>query len=289
MYLEDRARLPEVGHGSRRAGRRAPLKCWDEMRAFFAWRLHAGVLPVSNEADVGRHGAVVIVVEKDAPVPAPAPAPEPTTPRGRSPGKTARFHVVDVRTDAPLADARLVVDGSPQAQGIVASTSESVDVRWSLMDTAAGPTSHSLDTGTNADMAAWATDAVELRMRPRDVRLSIVGEDGAPVEGVELTLTHEEASLNAKHDAILVLNAEAYELTCATPGWACVDTSLEVDAAAFRASEEVLVESCASSARAWPWTSRSSISRARRFRKSRSAAPSSLMGRCPEPLKATNH
>ena len=40
-------------------------------------------------------------------------------------------------------------------------------------------------------------------------------------------------------------------------------------------------ESCASSARAWPWTSRSSMSRARRFRTQKSAAPSSLTGRCP--------
>ena len=148
--------------------------------AFVAWRLNTDLVP-QREEDLGRHGAVVIVVEGrasastgarpelTAPAPAPIDAPE----------KTARFHVVDVRTDAPLADARLVVDGSPQAQGIVASTNESVDVRCELDGyVQLGPTSHSLDTGTNEDMAAWATDAVELRMRPRDVRLSNVGEAG---------------------------------------------------------------------------------------------------------------
>ena len=231
MYLEDRARLPESWpRQSPRETACRRLKCWDEMRAFFAWRLHAGVLPVSNEADVGRHGAVVIVVEKDAPVPAPAPAPEVTTaPVDEAPEKTARFHVVDVRTDAPLPDAQLIVDGAPQAQGIVASSSDTVDVRCELDGyVQLGETTHSLDTGTNDDMAAWATDSVELRMRPRDVRLAVVGEDGAPVEGVSLTLTHGEASLTATHDSILVLSGDVYEVTCATPGWVSVDDTLEV-------------------------------------------------------------
>ena len=102
------------------------------------------------------------------------------------------------------------------------------------------PRTH-LDTGTNDDMAAWATDSVELRMRPRDVRLAVVGEDGAPVEGVSLTLTHGEASLTATDDAILVLSDEAYSLQCATPGWVSVSDTLEVSTEAFRASEEVLV------------------------------------------------
>ena len=47
-------------------------------------------------------------------------------------------------------------------------------------------------------MRTWPrgrTDAVELRMRPRDVRLSIVGEDESPVEGVSVVLTHVEASI----------------------------------------------------------------------------------------------
>ena len=157
MYLEDRPRLPE--NWPRQSPRETAcrrLKCWDEMRAFVAWRLHADVLPVSNEADVGRHGAVVIVVEKDAPVPAPAPAPEVTTaPVDEAPEKTARFHVVDVRTDAPLPDAQLIVDGARQAQGIVASSSDTVDVRCELDGyVQLGETTHSLDTGTNDDMAA---------------------------------------------------------------------------------------------------------------------------------------
>ena len=116
-----------------------------------------------------------------------------------APEKTARFHVVDVRTNAPLPDAQLIVDGAPQAQGIVASTNDSVDVRCELDGyVQLGPTSHSLDTGTNEDMAAWATDSVELRMRPRDVRLAVIGEDGAPVEGVSIILTHNEASIKRR-------------------------------------------------------------------------------------------
>ena len=87
------------------------------MRAFFAWRLHAGCCP--NEADVGRHGAVVIVVEKDAPV-APAPAPEVTTAPVDEAPEGPRASVVDVRTDAPLPDAQLTT--APAGPGIVASS-----------------------------------------------------------------------------------------------------------------------------------------------------------------------
>ena len=73
------------------------------------------------------------------------------------------------------------------------------------------------------------------------MRLAVVGEDGAPVEGVSLTLTHGKASLTATHDSILVLSGDVYEVTCATPGWVSVSDTLEVSTEAFRASEEVLV------------------------------------------------
>ena len=118
LYLADRHRLPEnYPRQSPRETACRRLKCWDEMRAFFAWRLNTDLVPLPVN-EVGRHGAVVLIVEKDAPV-----APEVTSVEEEAPEKTARFHVVDVRTNAPLPDAQLVVDGSRQAQGIVASSS----------------------------------------------------------------------------------------------------------------------------------------------------------------------
>ena len=174
-------------------------------------------------------------------MPAPRPGGDDST-RGRSPGEDRalpRRRRAHGRAASRRATHRR---RRPQAQGIVASSSDTVDVRCELDGyVQLGETTHSLDTGTNDDMAAWATDSVELRMRPRDVRLAVVGEDGAPVEGVSLTLTHGEASLTATHDSILVLNAEAYALKCATPGWVSVSDTLEVSTEAFRASEEVLV------------------------------------------------
>ena len=166
---------------------------------------------------------------------APAPAPDATA-------RSARVHVIDARTDAPLPDAQLIVDGTRQAQGIVSSALDSIDLKCVLRGyVQLGPVSNSLDTGTFNDMAAWATDDLELRMRPSDVQFVIAGEDGC--QEVALVLTAEASLLRATHDAVIVVDAGVtYEVSCVTQGWACIDTSFAVDAEAFRATEACLVK-----------------------------------------------
>ena len=166
---------PRIGHGSRRARRRAPPEVRDEMRAFFAWRLHAGVLPVSNEADVGRHGAVG--GEKDAPNAAPAPAEVTTAPvdearrrlRASTSSTCARTRRFPTRNSSSTARPR------PRARRL---SSDPVDVRCELEATCSS--GHALvGHGDERRHGRVGDGQRRVAMLPRGVRLAVVGEDGA--------------------------------------------------------------------------------------------------------------